>query len=459
MLKKSLFFLGALFLLVFVPWRGSVWVDVQAATRLAAAGDFAAAAERSAAAARRWPWQPDLWAQAGRYWAYAGAYAAADEAFARASAKDALADEDWALWGRVRWQQGDETGALECWQRGWAAGVRTSDLFTLLAQTYARLGHAEAEKQVLQAWLQVDEADAWAHYRLATWKAASLDARALTHLQQAATLDPRFAPYTAALRTALLQALQEEDPLPVAQALMAQQIWPQAKQALEQAIRRQPQNGLAWAWLAEVQQQLAMDPSLALEKALQFAPQEAEVWGLRGMYFSRQNDWVAARDAWMQAVSLAPQRPDWLPSLALAQAQTGDLVQALETYRRATQLAPQEARFWYLLGAFCLEYNISLAGEGLNAALKAFLLQKEAPRYALLVGRYYLALEQPDSAHKYLSLARQLAPADAEIALYWGIWQAQYGQAEAARLALQQALTAASPTVQRQAAYWLETLP
>ncbi len=458
MLKKvSLLLL--LWIAVFLPWRASIWLDVRAAERLAVDGHYAAAAERAAAAAQRYPLEASLWAQAARYWAWAGDYTAADRAFARAAEGQALRAEDWAQWGRVRWQAGDQEGALAVWQRAQEQGAATPELFRLLAQTFALRGEAEKEQQVLTAWLALDDTDAWAHYRLASWQAAALDPQALPHLRRAAELDPRLASAAEALRLALNAALTQNDALLIGRALAAQEAWPQAASAFALAVEQQPQNGAAWAWLAEARQHTGEDPSAALARALSLAPQQAEVWGLRGLYFSRRGDWETARQAWAQAAALSYQSPDWWPSLGMARAQTGDLNGALEAYRQATRLAPQEARTWYLLGQFCLEYNIALDGEGLNAALKAYLLEKDNPRYALLVGRYYLTLNNPSSARKYLQAAYELSPEDAQTALYWGIWQAQFGQPQAARAALERALQSPLEPVRWQAQYWLETLP
>ncbi len=458
-LKKPWFFLVLLAGVILLPWGGSVWLDVQAAERLQGRGEFARAAERAAAAARRWPFAPSLWVEAARAWAAAGDRARADEAYARAAEAGLLQPADWAQWGRLHWQAGDPDAALDIWRRAQHEGAASAEVLSLLAQAYALRGEAQNEQQTLMAWLAADETAAWAHYRLATWQAAALDEAALSHLRRAADLDPAYAPFADPLRLALHTALQEGNPLPVGQALAAQRAWPQAAAAFSLAVDRRPRDGLAWAWLAEARQWLGEDPTEALAQALTWGQQEADVWGLRGLYFSRQENWPAAREAWAQAVALNPERPDWWPSLGNARAQTGDISGALAAYRRAAQLAPEDARSWYLLGLFCLEYNIALDGEGLNAALKAFLLETEDPRHALLVGRYYLTLGQEESAYKYLRTAYERAPQDAQTALYWGIWQAQYGQPQAARAALETALQAPQERVRRQAQYWLETLP
>lgn len=441
----------------------SVWMDAQAANRAWEQGDYAEAALHAAAAARRWPLlSGPLWAQAGQAYALDGQLSQAEAAFQRAARADALQSADWLTWGQVRWQQGDQSGAISVWEQARQAGAADARVLAALATAYANLSDP-AEAQVLTDLLRLDDDLGWAHFRLALWLAADGQAAALPHLRRAAALNADWAEDAEYLRLALNTALSDADAgqaaLTAGRALGALGAWPQAARAFQRAVNLDPQNGEYWAWLAEAQQHIGEPPEEALLRAMDLAPDSPLVLGIWGLSESRQGDWALALDLLEESVARAPDDAAWWPLLGEARARNGDIWAAQDAYRRAAALTPEQPQNWYLLAQFCLEYNMNLDGEGLDAALRAWLLDKKQPHYAVLVGRYYMALNRPDDAFKYLQQARALAPSDSQVELYWGIWQAQYGTPAAARAALTQALAQGDQTIRAQAQYWLEYLP
>ncbi len=461
MAKRLLFFL-LLLIVAAAPWTGSVWLDQRAALEAWQAHDYPECAARAAAAAARCPFCGDMWTLAGQAYALSGDWTAASHAFQKAARQNALSAAGWLNWGKVEWQRGASDSAVQIWKQGAALYPDAADLWASLAYAYASRQDETNERAALNHLLALDETRGWAHYRLALWLMADGSAEALSHLRRAADLDETLTEPADALRLAFNQAMTlppDEGARLIGQALGGVEAWPQAESAFRRALQQNPNNGEFWAWLAEAQQHTGQDPAAAFDRALQLAPDSPLVLGLYGLYASRQGHWAQALDALEQAVASAPDDVYWWLLLGEARARNGDVQSAQEAYRRAAALTPSQPQNWYALAQFCFEYNIALDGEGLDAALRAYLLDQTQPSYAVLVGRYYMALNRPDDALKYLTQARDLAPHDPRTQLFWGIWQAQYGNPAAARAALQQALSQGDDNIRAQARYWLETLP
>ena len=134
-----------------------------------------------------------------------------------------------------------------------------------------------------------------------------------------------------------------------------------------------------------------------------------------------------------------------------AHSKLGDLILALDAYKSATALAPDDANYWRLLAMFCAQNGVNIKDVGVPAAQKVVVLSKDDPTALDLLGwlllldaRYddaestlrraldldsqnasvhlhmallYLQKEDRDSAYDHLVLARDLGSAEAEALL------------------------------------------
>jgi Flp pilus assembly protein TadD len=102
------------------------------------------------------------------------------------------------------------------------------------------------------------------------------------------------------------------------------------------------------------------------------------------------------------AAKYEPDNPAWQAELGNAYVKLGDLVEALASYQRATELEPNESTYWRLLAVFCAENGTCVEDVGLPAAKKAVELTPDDPSALDALGWSYLSSGRYANAEQIL---------------------------------------------------------
>lgn len=404
------------------------WMQAQAAQ---SRGQFAEASYLWERVAERVP-LPSLWEQAGLLAYRAQEYPRTILLLENARAHGALTLDGWDALGLAYWQDHQPARALTRWHEALEQLGPSARLFARLALVYRHLEDWQNERQSLQAWIRLKSDDAYPHYRLGLLLLPQDLVQADAELALAASQDPRLGPAVEALRAALNQARQAPDEtarlLLLGRALGIVEEWKLALLLFEQAVSRSPENGEAWAWLAEARQHTGQPLQDELERAHRLAPHSATVHLLSGLFAFRKGENTQAIREFLQAAELQPQESAIWVALGEAYAQQGDLSLAMAAYQRATQLAPERADVWRALATFCATYPVQVQEIGLPAARQAVTLQPDDARNLDVLGWLLLLNGDLDSAERALLQALDLQPDLASVHLHLGMLYLYEGQ-------------------------------
>jgi tetratricopeptide (TPR) repeat protein len=413
------------------------------AMRFEVAGEYDRSAQAYKLAAERLPWQPELWEKAGMAYLKAGDHYEALLAFVRAEEKYALSTDGRMYWGDAARGLGDPLSAIELWKWALRDGGNPRELWSRLAFAYHASSNFAEESSAWQEYLRLQPQDAPAQYRLGLLLVSTSPQEALPHLIEAARLDSSFDPAVQSLRSALNTAFLSADEayqfVVAGQALGGLSEWDLALVAFNNAVRLQPDYADGWAWLSEARQQIGLDGSAEIEKAVDLDPDRAMIQSLYGLYLQRQEQTVKALAAFQRAAALEPSDPGWQMALGRAYELTNDLVAALGHYQQAVALAPQDAPVWQALASFSLRNGVDLVGVGLPAARRLVELQDDDWQSLDIAGQIILETGDPVGAEVLLMKAIELDPMQAAPALHLGLVYLQMNNRQAAYLYLIQA--------------------
>jgi tetratricopeptide (TPR) repeat protein len=377
------------------------------------ASSYAEAAQHYQSAAQRIPWRTDLHELVGHAYYYAKDYAKADAAYQEALNNDALSPEGWVAWGDVNYLNDDPQRAAEIWKQAAEQKASSADLYSRLAQIHQETGDYSGAADSLQKYVSIHSEDASAHYRLGLLLTLSDLNTATSELVTASQLDPEFDSAVETLHTALDMAASNEAPserlVIIGRGLGLVQEWELALVAFEEATRLEEKNADAWAWLGEARQQTGQaGAERDIEAAMSLNPNSSTVRGLRGLYFQRTNNFRQALEEFQFAAMLEPDNPTWRVSIGEAHSKLGDLILALDAYKSATTLAPDDANYWRLLATFCAQNGVNIKDVGVPAAQKVVVLSEDDPAALDLLGWLLLLDARYDDAESTLRRALDL---------------------------------------------------
>jgi tetratricopeptide (TPR) repeat protein len=309
---------------------------------------------------------------------------------------------------------------------------------------YNRLGHAYYESGNFDLAIEdfdqaqhLDASDADSRYTLGLLLATRSPELALSLLLRAAQLDPKLAPVVQNLRqglsAALLSANLDDQLVGSGRTLAGAGDWKLGYEAFSNAVKENPSNALAWAWLGLARQILGVDGLTELDRAVNLDPTSAEIHGLRGLFFLRGNQYEKARDEFQAAADLEPSNPGWQVSLGDTLARTGNVPQGLEHYQKAVDLSPRSDEYWRMLANFTVDYNFDIQVIGFPAALQARALAPDDPQNSVTLGRLYFSSGDMESAEKIWLEALKVHPELADAHLYLGILYLQQGKNNSAQ--------------------------
>ena len=423
--SQGLLILLVLAFVIFAPVIASGYLDLHLAE---ASTDPTRAASFFEAAAERLFWRSDLWERAGLSALKAGQ---PQEALRLLKQAPQLSIRGLTALG-VAYTQTDQLDlALAAYRSALNQGA-SAEIYSGLANVQRLRGDVEAERTALQNQLLLKPEDAPAQYRLGLLLSLVDINAALTHLQLASQLDPEFAPVFDTLRSAM--TLAELSPteagrlVALGRGLGLVNEWPLASRAFESAVKADERNAEALAWLGEAKQHIGQDGGADLNQALVLNPQSVVVRGLRGLYWKRLGTDHQALVEYQAAAVIDPDNHAWSSSLGETYARLGDLVSALASFQRATELAPTQAVYWRLLATFCVEYAVHVQDVGLPAAQKAADLSPKDAQTLDVLGWSQLSLGKFYTAEQTLLAALKLAPDYALVRLHLAMTYLQEGK-------------------------------
>ena len=379
-------------------------------------------------AAGRLFWRADLWERAGLSALEAGQ---PEEALRLLERAPHLSAQGWQARGAAYTQTDQLDLALDSYQSALAQGA-SAEIFAGLAEVQRRRGDMGAERAALQNQLLLSSQDAAAQYRLGLLLSLVDINSALTHLQLASQLDPEYASVFETLRStfnlAELSPTETGRLVALGRGLGLVREWTLAAQAFQSAVEADAGNAEAWAWLGEAKQHIGQDGGADLDQALTLNADSVVVRGLRSLYWKRLGDDRQALVEVQAAAIIEPENPAWKSSLGETYARLGNLVPALASYQRATELAPNDATYWRLLATFCVEYAVHLQDVGLPAAQKAADISPKDAQTLDVLGWSQLSVGQFYTAEQTLLSALELAPDYALARLHLAMTYLQTGK-------------------------------
>jgi len=427
---RVLLILALISLAIFLPLISSGYSELRMAST---ASSYSEVAEHYQRAAQRIPWRPDLYELAGHAYYYAKEYSVADAAYQKAFQRDALSAEGWVAWGDVNYLSDDSERASDIWEQGLEQARPSDHLYSRLAENYRSGGEYSRAADYLQKYVSLHPEDASARYRLGLLLTLSDPDRALSELIDASQLDPELDPAVQTLRTTLNLASTNDSPsarlVIIGRGLGLVEEWELARAAFEEAVEADGKNAEAWAWLGESHQHTGAPEGggAELDRAFELNPGSSTVRGLRGLYFQRVGNFRQALTEFQSAARSEPDNPAWQVSIGESYAKLGDLISALDAYRAATTLAPEEANYWRLLAIFCGQTTVNITDVGIPAAQKAVILAEDDAASFDVLGWLLLLDARHEEAARMLAHALELDSRNASVHLHLGMLYMQTG--------------------------------
>ncbi len=398
------------------------------------------------------PWRIDQWEVAGKEALAAENYAQAITFFNTANQLQSLSDEGREALGEAYLAAGDWRQAVATWQVLAAGDNAAQSLFEkILKQQWDHQAFAEA-LQTAEDWLARYPQSAQAAFSAGLLECAEDPPAAAPFLIQAAKLDPGLIPQVETLQAAIDKAYQEQHEgyrrVVVGRALADLNHWDLARRSFEIATINSPGYAEGWAFLGEAIQQLGEDGSQELKHAAELDPNSLVVKTLLALWNRDNGHPEEAMSLLKQVAALEPGQAVWQMALGDTAAMIGDLYSALGYYERATELEPDNAQTWLALGDFSAVNQVEPREIGLPAARQALILTSNNAPALDLMGRVMLALEDADSAERFLQQAIEKDGAYAAARLHLAQLYLSQSQMDAAYPLLNEAVKLAGKDTQ-----------
>ncbi len=355
------------------------------------------------------PWRIDQWEVAGKEAQEAGNYSEAIAFFNTASRLQALSDAGREALGDAYLAAGDWRQAVAAWQVLAAGDNAQESLFQKILKPQWDHQAFDDALQTAKDWSARYPQNAQAAFNAGLLECLADPQSALTFLTRASALDPSLSSQVETLQASIHTAYQEQHEgyrrVEVGRALANLDHWDLARRSFEIATSASPDYAEGWAFLGEAKQQLGEDGSQDLKHAAELAPDSLVVKALLALWNQDNGHPEEAMSLLKQVSELEPGQAVWQMALGDTAVAMGDLYAALGYYQKATELEPENAQAWLALGDFSAANLLQPRDIGLPAARQALLLTSNSAPALDLMGRVMLALEDADSAERFLQQA------------------------------------------------------
>jgi tetratricopeptide (TPR) repeat protein len=410
--------------------------QLEQSQRALEAGAYLPAADHLARAAEQLPERTELWSQAGHYALQAGQPGSAIDYLLRIPS-GAWTAEDLLNLGDAYQQTADTEAAIQSWQASLAAGGPAVPIYQRLVAAHLKLKDYPAAIQDLQYLTILLPGDASLYYQLGLATASQYPESALVQLARAAELDPNLTSQARTLQRAITSARVAESNtfslMAAGRGLASLGEWKYAEEAFRQATLANPDYAEAWAYLGEAHQHTidglwpegnkVLPPETGLpelQKAIDLDPRSIPAYLFLAMYWRRHDRYDQALASLQTAVKYDPQNPYLQVEMAETLATLGDLSAALEAYRKAVELSPNDPSFINLLVGFSLKYEYHVEEIALPAARQAVILAPNDPQVLDSMGQVFIKLEDQLNAERFINRALEKDPDFAPAHLHLG---------------------------------------
>jgi tetratricopeptide (TPR) repeat protein len=425
-------------------------LQLEQSQRALDAGAYLPAADHLARAAEQLPERTELWSQAGHYALQGGQPGTAIEYLLRIAPGKQSADDLLNL-GDAYEQIGDHEAAIRSWQASLMAGGPAVPLYQYLLTAHLKLKDYPSAIVDLQNLAALLPGDATIFYQLGLATATQNPEGALVHLARAAELDESLADRTRALQRAITSARVAESStfslMAAGRGLASLGEWKYAEEAFRQATLASPGYAEAWAYLGEARQHTVdglwpdgnkvLPPETGLpelEKAIELDPKSIPAYLFMAMYWRRHDRYDQALANLQTAVAIDSHNPILQMEIGETLATLGDLSAALDAYRKAVELSPNDPSFLNFLVGFSLKYEYHVEEIALPAARQAVILAPDDPQVLDSMAQVLIKLDDQLNAERFLNRALEKDPEYAPAYLHRGqvyLLQGKLGEARA----------------------------
>lgn len=410
--------------------------ELEQSQRALDAGAYLAASGHLAQAAEQLPDRSDLWSLAGQYALQGGQPDTAISYWLRIAPARRSAEDLLSL-GDAYAQTASLESAIVSWQASLQAGGPAVPLNQRLLDAHLSLKDYPAAILDLHNLMSLLPGDATIHYRLGLITATQDPESALAHLVRAVELDESLGSQVRILQRGITSArLAESHPyslMAAGRALASLNEWKFAEEAFRQATLASPDYAEAWAYLGEARQHTVdglwpagnkiLPPETGLpelKKAIELDPNSIPAYLFMGMYWRRQDRYDQALASLQKAIEIEPENPILQVEFGEVLATLGDLNAALNAYRQASQLAPNDPSYLTFLVAFSLKYEYHIEEIALPAARQAVILAPDDPEVLDSMGQVLIKLNDQINAERFIARALEKDPKFAPAYLHMG---------------------------------------
>jgi Flp pilus assembly protein TadD len=313
-----------------------------------------------------------------------------------------------------------------------------------MARNYLEQDDPTNAQASFEELLSIEPLHEEALYSYALITSSSDPENALPHLYQSDALSPGTKPLTRALIKTIESAIELDDPsymlAQVGQTFARHGEWQMATWAFQNALTLNPEYIEARAYLGLALDRSDRDGLQHLMDAIDVASDAALPRIFLAMHWQELGRPEIALQQLDIASRLEPTNPAVNAELGSVYAALGDTRSAIAAYRQATDLSPQDSRFWKLLAQFSLSNEIEVATLGLPAARNALVLDPSDPTNLDALGYAHFLLGNFRLSERLLGRALMLASSRADIQYHLGLLRYAQGEEHRARAAFSMAI-------------------
>lgn len=381
----------------------------------------------------------------------------AEDAFNRALARNSASLTSQETQGRAlaglataRWEQGNQSQAVELWQNALAAwhvgpnqGGQThnqlSQIRIRLALAYLDLDQFADAETLLNQELTSSNNPVAHLYRGMIW-AINDPYRARQELARIADDAPAA---VVAARDYLLAALDSAETAGsgaeaaklLGLAMVQIEEWQLAQAALKRALILDPHDAEVMAYLGHTRAQLDKPAYEHLAAAVETKPDWPLGHYLLGLYLLKQELYDLAVEEFRAALRLDPGNAQAQVDLGRAYIGMGQYLAAEEALEAAVKAEPDDLTFHLALAHFHSDHAFHVPEQGIAAAQAAADLAPDNPEALDVLGWMHLLAGNPSQARLHLESAVRLAPELVSAHYHLGILHNVMGERESARFA------------------------
>jgi Tfp pilus assembly protein PilF len=345
---------------------------------------------------------------------------------------------------RILLAAGNTTEAVEIQESLQEACPQKESFLEALSRAHLLAGDLNAGLAALDELAALKPTDPDVRLSLAILTATLQPEEALPHLRLVLELNASDKLLASALIRAIEDARLTGQPAfslaQVGQTLARHDQWTYATWAFENALALEPEYVEALAYLGLALDRSGQNGLEQLKAAVEAAPTAALPRIFLSLHWQSIGQLELAQHELEIAADLDPTNPAIAAELGNAYAAMGEPLAAEASYRLATELAPEEARFWFLLAQFSLANEIKIQTVGLPAARNAVVLNPADPAAIDALGYAHLLLGDLYMAERFLWRAVNIQPNRGASQLHLGLLRQFQGDPIRARAAFQSAL-------------------